>query len=156
MKLVSILFFSLLASDVNAQEIAFSSKSFFAISTSNVDSVSTWYENVFSLKLQKKINTPDGNIAIRILGNDFLQIEIMQRKDAKGRAECNVPADQAYKIHGYFKTGLYVKDLKNAESYFKNKNVAIKIPIFEDKELKMRSFIIKDADGNTLQFIESE
>jgi hypothetical protein len=127
---------------------------FFAISVSSADSTSKWYEDVFAMTLLKEIKTADGNFHIRIIGNQFLKIEIIQDKASKSYTDCGVEQDQIYRVRGYFKTGFYVSSISEAEKYFRNKKVKIKHGPFDDKETNSRSLIIEDINGFLIQVME--
>jgi len=59
-------------------------------------------------------------------------------------------------LRGFFKVGLFVKDVEKAEQYFKSKSIAIRHPLFHDKETATSAFILEDPNGNMLQFIEDQ
>src|SRR5688572_29123502 len=123
-----------------------SGKQFFAISVSNADSSSAWYERVFQLELLKEFKTPDGKV--KIIGNDNLLVEIIETVRSVDKTACNVGRNEPYRIRGFFKIGFYVSDIKGAEQYLKKKNVIIKHGIFEDADAGIRSLIIEDNSGN--------
>ena len=84
-----ITFFAALLAGKSKNEIGLAGHQFFALSVSNADSVSTWYENVFQLKLLKEIRMPDGSGHVRIIGNENLMIEIVQHKGSKSHLHCS-------------------------------------------------------------------
>ena len=129
-------------------------KNFIAMTVSNADSTSLWYENVFGLKLLKEIKTADGSAYCRIEGNEFLMVEILQLKDSRKIIDCNLKKEQAHLLRGFFKVGLFVRDVEKAEQYFRGKGIAIRHPLFHDKETATSAFILEDPSGNMLQFIE--
>ena len=59
-------------------------------------------------------------------------------------------------LQGFFKTGVFVSDIHKAEEYFKTKGIAIRHPVFQDKETATSSFILEDPNGNLLQFMQQE
>ena len=131
-------------------------KSFIAINASSADSIAQWYEEMFGLKLLKAIKVADGSAHIRIEGNEFLMVEIIEVKDSKVLTDCKLQQDQSHLLRGFFKAGVFVRDVQKAEDYFKAKGVAIKHSIFSDKETATLSFVLEDPNGNLLQFIQSE
>ena len=140
---------------VNAQpEIGLSGKQFFALSVGNADSTSAWYEYVFQLKLLKEIKTPDGAVHVRIVGNDDLLLEIIQPKDSKTLADAGVDPGQPFKLQGIFKVGIYVRDIKEAEKYLRQKNAVIKHGAFDDKDTQTTSLVIEDVNRNLIQIIQ--
>ena len=147
-------FFAVLLTDKTENEISLSGHQFFALSVSNADSVSAWYENIFQLKLLKEARIPNGSGHVRIIGNENLMIEIVQHKDSKSLEDCNLDRAQTYRMKGIFKIGLYVDDLEKAQTYLLQKDVHIKHSIFEDTDTSTKSFIITDAKSNLIQIIQ--
>lgn len=129
-------------------------RSFFALNVSNADSTARWYEEMFGIRLLKEIKPADGSAHIRIEGNEFLMVEILQLKDSRSMIDCNLKKDEAHRLGGYFKVGVFVRDAQKAQDYFKSKGVAIRHPVFSDKETATKSFILEDPNGNMLQFLE--
>src|SRR5688572_27234298 len=134
--------------------IGLSGNQFFALSVSNADSVSAWYENVFQLKLLKEMRPADGSVNVRIIGNENLVIEIIQHKGSKSLSDCNIDRIQPYRMNGIFKIGLYVNDVQKAQNYLQQKRVVIKNSIFEDADTRTKSFVITDAKLNLIQIIQ--
>ena len=152
MRILTTFFFLLLLITSKAQDgLPYAGKHFFAISVENTEATSKWYEDVFQMKLLKEIKTPDNRIHVRIVGNDFLQIEILQTKNSKSVTDFNIKAGQQFTMRGFFKTGFYVTDISKAESYFRAKKVTINHGIFEDKNTQSKSLIIEDNNGLLIQ-----
>ena len=150
--------FVLLASNLYAQTHVpgIVGKNFIAMTVSDNDSTSLWYENVFGVRLLKEIKPADGLVHIRIEGNEFLMVEILEMKESRNIVDCNLKQEQAHLLQGFFKAGLFVRDAAKAEQYFKSKGIAIRHPLFHDKETATSSFILEDPNGNMLQFIEDK
>ena len=148
--------FTLLACNLYSQSIGpdIIGKSFIALNAPDADSTARWYEEMFGLKLLKEIKTADGSAHIRIEGNEFLMVEIIQVKGSKAITDCQLKQDESHLLNGIFKAGVFVRDAKKAEDYFKSKGVAIRHSIFSDKETATTSFILGDPNGNMLQFIQ--
>jgi catechol 2,3-dioxygenase-like lactoylglutathione lyase family enzyme len=131
-------------------------KSFMAINASNADSLARWYEDLFGLKLLKEIKTADGSAHIRIEGNESLMVEILQVKESRTLTDCGVRKEDSYMLRGYFKVGLWVRDIQKVAEYFKSRGVSFKHDVFGDKDTAMRSFILEDPSGNLLQFLQHD
>jgi len=129
-------------------------KSFIALNASNADSTARWYEEMFGVKLLKEIKVDDGSAHIRIEGNQFLMVEIIQAKGSRTISDCQLHKDQSHLLSGYFKAGMFVRDIEKAEKYFQSKGVSIPHSMFSDKETAIKSFIVEDPNGNLLQFIQ--
>ncbi|HMG93797.1 MAG TPA: VOC family protein [Chryseolinea sp.] len=157
-KLITAVFFALLAGNLCAQTHVpgVVGKNFLAMTVSDADSTSQWYQNMFGVKLLKEIKPADGSVHIRIEGNEFLMVEILEMKESRNIVDCNLKQEQAHLLQGFFKAGLFVRDAEKVEQYFKSKGIAIPHPLFHDKETATSSFILEDPNGNMLQFIEDE
>ena len=134
--------------------INFSGKQFIALSVSNTDSTSKWYEDIFSLKLLKEIKTPDTRIHTRIIGNEQLVVEIIQTRNSKSLKELKLNKDQPFTVQGPFKYGFYVRDLTQVQAYLREKKVVIKHEIFEDQGTLSKSLIFQDINGNLVQVLQ--
>jgi catechol 2,3-dioxygenase-like lactoylglutathione lyase family enzyme len=127
---------------------------FAAVSVSNADSTSAWYSNVFGMKLVKSIDTPEGDVHIRILSSNDLTLEIIASRQSKSIVDCSLKPDEGYLLKGIFKFGFYVKDIVTAEKFLKDKKVKFEYNLFEDEDMKIKSFIIADLNGTLIQFIQ--
>lgn len=155
MKPLAALILFLLSTSLKAQEqLAYSGKQFFALSVPNTDSTSKWYEDVFAMKLLKEIKAPADKVHVRIIGNEFIIVEIIQSPDSKTLTDCGLKQSEIFKMRGLFKTGFYVTNLAEAEKYFRRKNVIIKHGPFTDQEMKTKSIIIEDLNGSMMQVLE--
>lgn len=140
---------------ISAQnKISFAGKQFIALSVSNTDSTSKWYEDVFALKLLKEIKTPDSRIHTRIIGNEQLVVEIIQTRNSKSLEELKLNKDQPFTVQGPFKYGFYVRDLSQTLAYLREKKVVIKHEIFEDQDTHSKSLIFQDINGNLVQVLQ--
>lgn len=155
MKLLLLLAFLFICLNPKAQKpLKYTGNQFFAISVSNTDSTSKWYEDIFQMKLMKEIKVPADGAHIRIIGNNFLKIEILQAKDARSITDCGLKSSESFRLKGFFKTGFYVADLSEAEMYFRSKNVLIKHGPFSDADTHSKSLIIEDLNGLMIQVLE--
>lgn len=154
MKILPTLIALFIAHALSAQSgLTYTGKQFIALSVPNAVATSQWYEDVFGLKLIKEIQPPGGKIHVRIVGNDWLLVEILQNADTKTLADCGV-ASRAL-LPSYFKAGFYVSGLAKAKEYLDSKKVVIKNGPYEDKEIKSKSMIIEDVNGYLIQLFEA-
>ena len=54
----------------------------------------------------------------------------------------------------FFKVGIYVRDIKEAEKYLRQKNAVIKHGAFEDRDTQTTSLVIEDVNRNLIQIIQ--
>ena len=115
---------------------------FLALQVADVDSAAAWYGTVFSLGVVKEIDTPDGRYRIRILTNAAMTVELIETRD--------IGSPPAYHL-GLFKFGFYVSDIDAAFNWYRGMGVATDDSIFIDDVLSVRSFLMRDQEGNRLQ-----
>jgi catechol 2,3-dioxygenase-like lactoylglutathione lyase family enzyme len=156
MRYVYLLVFALLTATSTAQPTAYdpTGQQFFALSVSDADLASAWYEKIFDLKLLKEMRTADSSAPIRIIGNNALLIEIGEMKNSQTLVDCGVDEKSAYKMQGIFKIGFYVNDIVMAEHYFKAKGVFFRHGIFDDEATHSKAFIMQDPFGNMIQVLQ--
>lgn len=154
MKILPTLIVLCIAHALSAQSgLTYTGKQFIALSVPNAATTSRWYEDVFGLQLIKEIQPPGGKIHVRIVGNDWLLVEILQNAEAKTLADCGVSSRVL--LPSYFKAGFYVSDLAKAKEYLDSKKVVIKNGPYDDKEIKSKSMIIEDVNGYLIQLFEA-
>lgn len=153
--ILTIVLFASSSSHVDAQKILVTTgHQFFALTVSNVDSASAWYERVFSLHLVKEVKVKENNLHVRILANENLTLELLQLDGTRSLKDCGISTDEGHLRRGFVKVGFYVPDITVAEKFFSERNVKIKYKTFDDKEMKVRSFIAQDLYGNLIQVMQ--
>ena len=131
-----------------AQAVVVDESTFIAIRVRDVARMAEWYAGTFGLEPKKSLDGDSGSFSIRILGNEVLTVELIEQRGTE-----DVPDRQI----GLFKVGLYVEDAKRALAQFR---ALAAIPphedvtVFVDEPLDVRTFVIRDPEGNRLQFFE--
>jgi len=130
---------------------------FVAISVANADQTAKWYGDNLGFKVAKDSNSPNGQSHTVIVESPrFGMLEIIQHKRAVRWNQVLKQTNDRFLVHGVFKIGFFVDHLDDLAASLKKKNVNFRSEIFEDKPLKLRSFIIFDNAGNLVQFLERE
>lgn len=128
------------------------------IVVSDINKATKWYENILDLKLYKEMAFPEyDSLKINFLkGKDF-QLEIMEKKTSF-HINSIIPDYSLNKkpLIGFSKVAFTVPNISTLFEKTKKLNVQIILAITEDKEFNTKYFIIKDLDGNVLQFIEQK
>ena len=126
------------------------------IVVNDIEKSTKWYEDVLELKLYKEISFPEyDSLKINFLkGNEF-EFELMEKKTSF-TIQKYVPG---YNLNdkpllGFSKVAFTVAKIEQLYDRLKKKNVTEVLGITEDKEFGSKYFIIKDLDGNILQFIQ--
>lgn len=115
---------------------------FFALQVADIESAVDWYSTGFSLSPVKEIDDPDGRYRIRILTSPTITVELIEMLDISQAPERHL---------GLFKFGFFVDDIEAAFHWFRAEGVATDAAIFVDEALSVRSFLVRDPEGNRLQ-----
>lgn len=122
----------------------------------DIEKSTKWYEDVLELKLYKEMSFPEyDSLKINFLKGKEFQLEIMEKKTAFA-IDKYVPG---YSLNdkpliGFSKVVFSVTDIELLYEKLKKKNVTEVLGITKDKEFISKYFIIKDLDGNVIQFIQ--
>jgi len=128
------------------------------IFVSDIDKSSRWYAKVFDMKLTKELSFPEyDSLKINFLeGNDF-RIEMIEKNTAFSITEYVSDYNLNDKpLIGFFKIAFLVPDIQRIYDQLKTFNVEVLYEITEDTQFDSKFFIIKDLDGNLIQFIQNE
>jgi hypothetical protein len=125
---------------------------FFALSVSDVESLSQWYRDKLGFEIVTSGEAPNKIAKFAILRSEGAIIEMVQHREAKSRSDIFPAAKGAHQIRGIFKVGLVVEDIDQLYKTFKERDVRIAYEMMPAKDVAFRSFIIEDAEKNWLQF----
>ena len=126
---------------------------FSAVIVKNVDSSTAWYQSVFNLKINKRINDPERGFRVMLLESQDFFLELIENKSWPDQKELLNDKPAGTRIQGFFKIGFKVRDM---DAYLKHLAGLKIIPerIYMDSETKKRNFLIEDPDKNLIQFFE--
>jgi catechol 2,3-dioxygenase-like lactoylglutathione lyase family enzyme len=120
---------------------------FMAIVVTDLDASVHWYESNLGLHLVKRGKSPRMPAETVVLGGHNLFVELIHHE---GKARPRLDNEEA--VPRLIKAGAIVaqKDFDAVATYLQKRGV--ETGIFEDKEMRMRSFLFKDNEGNLIQF----
>jgi catechol 2,3-dioxygenase-like lactoylglutathione lyase family enzyme len=116
---------------------------FVAVRVQDVEAASSWYIGVFDLVEVNRVEAAD--YSIRILTGPGLSVELIQQS---GDVE---PAGRPF---GLFKSGIFVRDIDAFYREMQRRGVSTDHEVFVDRALQMRSFVMRDPEGNRLQVFQ--
>ena len=127
------------------------SGSFFALSVKDLNATAAWYKQKLGFKEIKQSASPDGKSRAIILDRDGVILELIHHSQAvSGRA---LMRDfKTYRVYGIFKVGFVVHDVDHTLQRLKANGVQIANGPFNDEAMHMHSFLIRDNEGNYIQF----
>jgi len=125
---------------------------FLALSVPDLNASARWYTDKLGLKTAKQATSPDKQSAVTILQGNGLSVELVWFADAASLSQIAPELDGNHKVHGIFKSGIFVDDLDQAWEQLKSQQVAVAFEPFFDKAMQCRMFAIRDNNGNIVQF----
>jgi len=129
-----------------------STGAFFALSVANVETVSRWYRDFLKLRVMKSGEAPNGIAKFALLEGEGVLVELIQHREAKDRAVVAPSVKEEYQIHGIFKVGMIVEDLDGIFARTKAQHIPIAYDMMTAKDIPLRSFSVRDPEGNLVQF----
>lgn len=125
---------------------------FFALSVGDVAAMSRWYQDTLELRVRVSGEAPDKIAKFAILEGSGALVELIQHSKASDRAVVAPSATEAHMIHGVFKVGMIVGDLDALYARIQQRRIAVIHELMPAKDLALRSFAIRDPEGNLIQF----
>ena len=123
-----------------------------AISVSNLDKMADWYENLLGFKrITPRIKFTENSDYCFLELNGF-KLELVEDKRSKPFLRKNPPSHTLFRGVTHF--SFEVDDFTKTIQLMKDKNVEIVIEDFTIEEIKNRIMIVKDPDGNLIQFLQ--
>jgi catechol 2,3-dioxygenase-like lactoylglutathione lyase family enzyme len=126
--------------------------SFFAISVADVAAMSSWYQDKLTMRVVTAGEAPNKIAKFAILEGNGVLLELIQHAKADDRKVLAPAATEAHLIHGIFKAGMIVDDLDGLYASLKQRGAIIAYDLMPAKDVPMRSFIVRDPEGNLVQF----
>ena len=128
------------------------SGAFFALSVADVAKLSRWYQEKLGFRALSQGESPNKIAKFAILEGAGTIIELIQHSQAKPRGGVAPSGSHAYLIHGIFKVGMVVADLDGVYRELKKRDAPIAYDLMRAKDVPMRSFSVRDGEGNLIQF----
>ncbi len=119
---------------------------FFALSIADINTTSHWYRDHLGFTIVKSGEAPNKIAKFALLQNGDAVIEIIQHANAKPRTGA------AHEAHGIFKVGFHMRDLDAVYARVKAHEIPIAYDLMPAKDIALRSFSIRDNEGNLIQF----
>ena len=126
-------------------EFAIVAPAFLALRVGDVEAAAAWYARALALDPVKQLDAEDGRFRIRILARGNLTVELIEMRGTEAPPQPHL---------GIFKVGFYVDDIDAAHRWFREAGAELDDAIFTDDALAVRSFVLRDPDGNRLQVFE--
>ncbi|HZI30618.1 MAG TPA: VOC family protein [Gemmatimonadaceae bacterium] len=124
---------------------------FFALSVPDVSASAQWYREKLGMKvILQPPRSADASVVV--LEGGGLIVELLQHNDAKPLHSMAPNAGENFKVHGFFKSGVIVEDFDRTIAAFRARGIPIAIGPFPKSATQRANAIIRDYDGNLIQF----
>ena len=124
---------------------------FFAHSVANLDASTRWYRTALGMRIVLQPPPVDGVRAVVLEGGGLI-VELIHNPAARPLRAVAPAISHTTLVHGIFKAGVIVEDLDATLATLRERGVEIAIGPFPAREGQRANFIIKDGDGNFIQF----
>src|SRR4051812_26756686 len=125
---------------------------YFALSVKNLETTAGWYKQKLGFREVKQGASRDGASRSIILDREGVVLELIHHKQASSGTTLRKDY-KPYLVFGVFKIGLIVDDADHTMQRLQANGVQIANGPWTDQELQMRSFFIRDNEGNIIQFL---
>jgi catechol 2,3-dioxygenase-like lactoylglutathione lyase family enzyme len=124
------------------------------MSVADVDRSVKWYETTLGFETYKRMELPKYGLRIAFMKRGSMRLELIQ-KEGSAPLEKQIPGMKDHTMaHGLKKFALVVPDLAAVEKVLRSRGARFTVEPFEDKEMKLKSFLVSDPDGNPVQFVQ--
>ena len=124
---------------------------FFAVSVADVDASARWYAEKFGMKIVMQPPEREGTRMIALEGGGLL-VELIDDDKAVPLKTAAPQIERDYRVHGIFKSWIVVEDWDRLVATLENRKVPIAIGPFPASAEQRANLIIRDNDGNYIQF----
>lgn len=128
---------------------------FTALMVQNIDTSTQWYSSVLGFEVINQTAMESIGLRQANLTLDGALLELIEIPTAIEKQKVFAQFEGKKYVQGIFKIGFKVANLDAFVTYLRSKNVDFHGEIVRDDKLNMRMIIIKDPDGNYIQFFEN-
>jgi len=127
---------------------------FFALSVSDVERSSRWYQRVLGFEVARTIDLPERGFKIELLQKEGGFLELTENRAARSLKEVDSSIEKRHLVHGVFKIGFVIDELDDAIAKLAALEVPLRGKVITESDGSMRSLQVEDPDGNVLQLFE--
>ena len=138
----------------SAQSLSVPQAYFSALIVENMDSSLNWYTNILQFEVVNQLDLKERGLRQANLSNGETWIELIELSSSIGKKELEESFSPNLRLQGFFKFGFIVEDFDQWKDHFLAYQLIEKSSIVKDPNTEKRMLIIKDPDGNRIQFFE--
>lgn len=124
---------------------------FIAHSVPNLEASTRWYSTRLGLRIVMQPPPVEGVRAVVLEGGGLI-VELIHNPAAQPLRTIAPAITHTALVHGIFKAGVIVDDFDATLATLRERGVEIAIGPFPARDRQRANFIIRDGDGNFLQF----
>ncbi len=125
-----------------------------AMSVENLDSAYAWYRTRLGFQVQRAPYQPTQGIRIGFLVLNGFHLELIEAKGSQSRQSVLPDSSRDISLQGLMKLGFRVPDADALARALQQRGVALILPPTTDTVFHVRHFLVRDPDGNVLQFFQ--
>lgn len=144
-----------LAGSPSPAPVAATQGAFFALSVPDADTAADWYQEKLGLRIIMRPPESNGTQVV-ILEGGGLMVELIEPRGATSLKQIAPQVSHDTMVHGVFKAGVIVSNWEALLAGLKERGVPIAIGPFPARAEQRANLVIRDGDGNLIQFIDSK
>ncbi len=122
------------------------------IVVSNLDETAKWYRDVLGFKVAKALDTPELSMRIAFLELNGIILELVEMGNFIPDKRPDPP--EYLNKQGVSQLSFRVDNLEAVLQLVKSRNLELTWDIVTNEKLKMKAFLMRDNEGNLIEFIE--
>jgi len=124
---------------------------FFALSVGDINASVNWYSEKLGLKIVMQPPKTNQSTVVVLEGNGLI-VELIQHDDSLPLSQVAPTIQNNILVHGIVKVGVIVDDFDETVAGLRERNVSIFLGPFPATAEQRANVIIKDNEGNLIQF----
>jgi lactoylglutathione lyase len=124
------------------------------LSVADAERSAKWYVEMLGFREIRRMDLSDHGLKIVFLRTGSFRLELVEKKGSAPLRSYAPAVKDDMLVQGVKKFAFLVSDVDAAASALRTRGVPFEVEPFVDKEMKLRSFLVGDPDGNVVQFMQ--